>query len=91
MKNQKQPSTHPNKKQIEPILSDTEIASVVKILLPESLSQNLALINKPLITQYLLNKILSKKVKNGMKFTALYLGKEESFEIRSVGTGEKAT
>ena len=31
-------------------------------------------INKILISQYLTNKILNKRVKKGMKFTAIYLG-----------------
>jgi hypothetical protein len=31
-------------------------------------------INKTLISQYLQNKVLNKRVKKGMKFTAIYLG-----------------
>jgi hypothetical protein len=31
------------------------------------------------MSQYLLNKILNKRVRRGMKFVALYLGREEGF------------
>ena len=42
--------------------------------MPEIIIKAEKTLNKTLISQYLLNKIINKKVRKGMKFVATYLG-----------------